>query len=80
MMREVIGFITGILMVLYFFYLVYPLFNSESNSLPSIVNMTDPVVVNSTNLGTGFYNVLPAVPILAGIFLLINFSLKRDND
>ena len=79
MMKMVVGLIVGIIMVLYFFYLVYPLFYNESNSLQIIVNMTDHVVVSSTNLGTGFYNVLPAVPVLAGIFLIINYSLKRDD-
>lgn len=77
-MRQVVGMITGVVMVLYFFYLVYPMFYNESNTLPNIVNMSDPVIVNSTNLGTGFYNALPAIPILAGAFLLINYSLKRD--
>ena len=78
-MRQIVGAIVGIIMVLYFFYLVYPMFYNESNTLPNIVNMSDPNIVTSTNLGTGFYNALPLIPILGAAFLLINFSLKRGD-
>ena len=81
MMRVVVGLITGLLMSLYFMYFVYPLLSSEHTMFnnPLLINTTDSTVVTSYNLGQGFYTVLPFVPILVGAFVLINYSLKRED-
>lgn len=81
MMRQVVSTLTGILMALYFIYFAVPMIYTEHNSLmtsPLIINSTDPTVVTSFNLGSGFYTILPLIPILVGCFVIINVSLKRD--
>jgi len=82
MMRIVIGLILGVAMALYFMYFMYPLLSAEHTyfSNPLLVNVTDPVVITSYNLGQGFYTVLPWIPIFVGGFVLINYSLKREVD
>lgn len=81
MMRLVVSLIVGILMSLYFMYFVYPLLSSEHTMFnnPLLINTTDATVVTSYNLGQGFYTVLPFIPIIVGGFVILNFSLKRDD-
>ena len=80
MMRVVVGLITGLFMCLYFMYFAFPLMSTEHTMFtnPLLINTTDATVVTSYNLGQGFYNVLPFIPILVGAFVIINYSLKRD--
>jgi hypothetical protein len=68
-------------MALYFMYFVYPLLSSEHAMFnnPLLVNTTDATVVTSYNLGQGFYTVLPFIPIIVGGFVVLNYSLKRDD-
>lgn len=79
-MRQIVSLIIGIVMVLYMMYWMIPLLNSEHTNFanPLLINSTDPTVVTSFALGQGFYTALPLIPILAGVFLLINYALKRD--
>ena len=74
------GLITGIILALYMMYWMIPLLSSEHTNFnnPLLINSTDPTVVTSFALGQGFYMVLPLIPILAGVFILINYSLKRE--
>lgn len=81
-MRQVVATLTGIFVVLYLMYWVIPLLNTEHtlfSANPLLVNTTDTTVVTSYNLGQGFYNILPLIPILVAAFVLINYALKRDS-
>ena len=81
MMRQVVGTLTGVLIVEYLMYWIIPLISSEHtmfSASPLLVNTTDATVVTSYNLGNGFYNILPLIPILVAAFVLINYALKRD--
>lgn len=81
MMRQVVATLTGIFVVLYLMYWVIPLLSTEHtlfSANPLLVNTTDATVVTSYNLGQGFYNILPLIPILVAAFVLINYALKRD--
>lgn len=79
-MRIVVATITGVLMALYFMYFVIPLLSTEHSNFmnPLLINSTDPTVVTSFNLGQGFYQIMPAIPLLVGAFVIINYALKRD--
>jgi len=79
MMREVVGLIVGVAMALYFMYFMFPLLSSEHTyfSNPLLVNVTDPVVVTSYNLGQGFYTALPWIPLFVGGFVIFSVALKR---
>lgn len=78
MMRVIVATITGILMSLYFMYFFFPLLAIEHTQFNSLVNSTDPVISQSYTFGSGFYLVLPLIPILVGGFLIISIALKRD--
>lgn len=80
MMRIVVGAITGILMALYFMYFMYPLLNTTHANFSILVNATDPTIASSYTLGSGFYQVIPLIPLLVGGFVIINYALKRDAD
>lgn len=77
-MREVVSLIVGIVMVLYALYFAIPMLNNERAATVGFINMTDPTINNSVTLGVGFYDALPFIPIIVGIFLLISYSLRRD--
>lgn len=72
------GAITGIFMALYFMYFVFPLLSTSHTNFNILVNATDPTIATSYTLGSGFYTIIPLIPILVGAFVIINFSLKRD--
>ena len=81
MMRQIVGLITGVLMSLYMIYFVVPMLYNEHNTYmvsPYIINSTDPTVVTSFVLGQGFYTVMPLVPVLVGVFVIFNYSLKGE--
>lgn len=65
-------------MALYFMYFVFPLLSTSHTNFNILVNATDPTIVTSYALGSGFYTIIPLIPILVGAFVIINFSLKRD--
>ena len=77
-MREIVSVITGIFMSLYFMYFMYPLVFSTHTNFSILVNSTDPVIAQSYTLGSGFYQVIPLLPLLGGAFILISVALKRD--
>ena len=77
-MREIVGVITGLFMALYIMYFMYPLLNSTHTNFNILVNSTDPVIAQSYTLGSGFYQIIPLLPLLGGAFILINVALKRD--
>ena len=79
-MRIVVACITGIFMALYFMYFVIPLLSVEHTNFsnPLLINTTDATVVTSYNLGQGFYQIMPVIPLLIGAFVIINVALKRD--
>jgi hypothetical protein len=77
-MREVVGSITGIFMALYFMYFMIPLLNTSHTNFGILVNATDPTIATSYTLGSGFYMVIPLIPLFVGAFVLINMALKRD--
>ena len=81
MMRLIVSFIIAVFMALYFLYFVYPLLSTEHTLFnnPLLVNTTDATVVTSYNLGQGFYTVMPFIPLLVGAFVIINYSLKRED-
>lgn len=72
------GTLTGIFMALYFMYFVYPLLNTTHANFSILVNSTDPTIATSYTLGSGFYQVIPLIPLLVGAFVIINVALKRD--
>lgn len=78
MMREVVGTITGIFMALYFMYFMYPLLSTTHSNFSILVNATDPTIATSYTLGSGFYNIIPLVPLLVGGFVIFSVALKRD--
>ena len=80
MMRMVVATITGIFMSLYFMYFIIPLISAEHTNFanPLLINSTDPTVITSFNLGQGFYQIMPLVPILVGSFIIISVALRRD--
>ena len=80
MMRMVVATITGIFMSLYFMYFIIPLISAEHTNFanPLLINSTDPTVITSFNLGQGFYQIMPLVPILVGAFIIISVALRRD--
>ena len=61
-------------------YFVIPLLSTEHTNFanPLLINSTDPTVVSANTLGQGFYQVMPAIPLLIGAFVIINYALKRD--
>lgn len=65
-------------MSLYFMYFMYPLLNTTHSNFAILVNSTDPTIANAYTLGSGFYQVIPLLPLLGGAFILINVALKRD--
>jgi hypothetical protein len=75
-----VGMLTGILMALYMMYFIIPLLSTEHTNFNMVVNATDPTIVTSYNLGQGFYTIIPLIPIFVGVFVLINYSLKRSVD
>ena len=77
-MRQVVSALVGIFMALYFMYFFYPLLSTSHTNFNILVNATDPVIAQSYTLGSGFYMVIPAIPLLVGAFVIINFALKRD--
>jgi hypothetical protein len=79
-MRVIVAGITGIFIALYFMYWIIPLLNTEHTnfSTPLLINTTDATVVTSYNLGQGFYQVLPIIPIFIFAFVIISYALKRD--
>lgn len=81
MMRMVVSLIIGVFMALYFMFFAFPLLSSEHTMFnnPLLVNTTDATVVTSYNLGQGFYTVMPFIPLLVGAFVIINYSLKRED-
>ena len=79
-MRLVIASITGILMALYMMYFVIPLLSIEHTNFATFVNGSDTTVIQSYALGSGFYQVMPLIPILIAGFAIISYALKRDID
>lgn len=77
-MRVVVGTISGIFMSLYFMYFMFPMISTEHTNFNSLVNASDPTIATSYTLGSGFYTVLPLIPLLIAGFVIINYSLKRD--
>lgn len=78
MMREVVGAITGVFIALYMMYFFIPLLSTEHTQFNQVVNVTDPTVITSYNLGGGYYQVIPLIPIIVAVFILINVALKRE--
>ena len=78
MMRTVVAVITGIFMSLYFMYFMYPALSTTHTNFGLLVNSTDPTIATSYTLGSGFYQVIPLLPLLGGAFILISVALKRD--
>ncbi len=80
MMRAIVGGISGIFVAIYMMFFAIPLISTEHTSFanPLLINSTDPTVVTSFNLGSGFYLVLPLVPVLIVVFAWISIALKRD--
>lgn len=79
-MRDVVGAITGIFIALYMMYFFIPLLSTTHTQFSQLVNVTDPTIISSYNLGGGFYQVIPVIPIIVAIFILINVALKRNAD
>lgn len=80
MMREIVGGLTGIFMGLYFMYFGIPALSIEHTNFNMIVNATDPTIAQSYTLGSGFYTIMPMIPILVGAFVIISTALKRMVD
>ena len=80
MMRIVVSSLAGIFIALYFMFIAIPLISINRTNFmnPLLINSTDPTVVTSFNLGNGFYQVMPFVPILIACFIIISVALKRD--
>lgn len=77
-MRQVIGMVGGIGIALFMMYFALPMLTITKSGEASLINATDPDIALSQNLGSGFYTVLPLIPILVGAFFLISFALRRD--
>lgn len=77
-MRQIVSTLVGIFMSLYFMFFYYPLISTSHTNFNLLVNSTDPVIAQSYTLGSGFYQVIPAIPLLVGAFTIINNALKRD--
>ena len=80
MMREIIGTLTGVFMALYFMYFFIPLLSTEHTNFSTLVNSSDTTIAQSYALGSGFYAVVPLIPILVAGFILISIALKRGVD
>jgi NhaP-type Na+/H+ or K+/H+ antiporter len=77
MMKAVVSTIMGVILSLYLMYYFFPLLQTNQAMLGSVVNATDPVIVTSNAMGSGFYLVLPFIPIFVGLFILFAYALKR---
>lgn len=77
-MRETVSLVMGIIMMLFVLYFAIPLLATEKTATTALFNQTDPTISTSTTLGNGFYMILPLGGILAGVFLYIAYSLRRD--
>lgn len=79
MMRVVVATLTGIFMSLYFMYFFIPLLSIEHTQFNTFVNSTDTTIAQSYTIGTGFYTVVPLIPILVAGFIIISYALKRED-
>lgn len=77
-MRYLAGGLFGIAFGLYLMYWMYPLLSTEHTAFNNLVNASDPVIVNSYNMGQGFYYAIPFIPFLVWGFLLIAYAQKRS--
>lgn len=80
-MRAITGGLSGIFVAIYMMYFAIPLISAEHTNFanPLLINSTDPTVVTSFNLGSGFYQVMPLVPVLIVVFIWISIALRRDS-
>ena len=78
MMRLVVGILTGIFMSLYFIYFFAPLLTTEHSNFSTFVNSTDPTISQSYTFGSGFYLIIPLIPLLVGGFVIISAALKNE--
>jgi len=78
MMRMVVSTLMGVIVSLYLMYYFFPLLQTEKNTLALIVNSTDPIIVTSNAMGSGFYTALPFIPIFVGLFIIFAYALKRS--
>ena len=78
MMREVVALIAGIVLAGYALFFALPMLNTEKSAMNALLNATDPTIALSQSLGQGFYNALPFIPIIVGVFLIISYALRRD--
>ena len=80
MIRQIVGAITGIVLSLMFLYFMLPSMNVEHTTTQLMFNGTDPNIVTSYAFGSGFYTVLPFVPMIVTAFVLISYALRRPVD
>lgn len=78
MMRQIVAGITGVIMTLYLLYFAIPMLSIQYTASTSFFNQTDPTIVLSTTLGTGFYTILPLIGIFVMAFLVIAYALRRE--
>lgn len=78
MMRLVVSTLAGIIVSLYFMFYIFPLIQIERVQTVNIFNGTDPIISTSYQMGTGFYSIIPFVPILVALFILFAYALRRS--
>lgn len=78
MMKLVVATVTGIILCLGFMYFMFPLLITEHTATSTIFNSTDPTIAQSFAFGSGFYQVIPFLPILAGLFIIFAYALRRS--
>lgn len=78
MMKLVVATVTGIILCISFMYFMFPLLTTEHSAALQMFNSTDPTIAFSYQVGGGFYNVIPFLPILAGLFIIFAYALRRS--
>jgi len=77
-MREVVGLVGGIIIALYCLFFIVPMLSITKTGESALFNSSDSTISLSQNLGQGMYTFIWFVPVIVGVFLIISFSLRRD--
>ena len=77
MIRQIVGAITGVVLSLMFMYFMLPSMVIEHTQTSLMFNGTDPVIQQSYAFGSGFYTVLPFIPLIVSAFVLMSYALRR---
>lgn len=79
MMRNVVGSLTGVIIVLILMYFTIPQLYTTHQNFGLLVNSSDSVITQSYIFGSGMYTALPFIPIVGFVFVIISYALKRED-